>query len=374
MVRLVRDQANKTFDIYLQRVRKYSETLPETVLRPAISSSNSAVATAAGPRMGTVQNDSSWAGWAISSFTNKISSARGEMQTRSSAANGSAGTAGSDTKRSISAPSVPHIHPSTVSKESVTSTAQPTIPIETNYFDDEPFADSTSNDLMNLEDIDEDIDAWGALGDMDDQDGPPSSEHTHQQTTTTQATKDQLPSKEKEKEKSSQFIAYDDSGEPDFAGWLAAQAQSKAKNKALPKGLTKKSTTTTTGNATSGLGKVGRASTTASVVKLPPGSRSSTKSTMTSTTAGISKTNKLPLPSKGGGGGRSEGIELGEAEENAWAEETSSTSKPATVGGMKGVTKTMDTKPRDDTGVGGGAAWGAAADDDDVDGWGDGWD
>ena len=36
-------------------------------------------------------------------------------------------------------------------------------------------------------------------------------------------------------------MPYDDGGEPDFEGWLNAQAASKVKNnKALPKGLTKK--------------------------------------------------------------------------------------------------------------------------------------
>jgi SCY1-like protein 1 len=36
-------------------------------------------------------------------------------------------------------------------------------------------------------------------------------------------------------------MPYDDGGEPDFEGWLNAQAAAKAKNsKVLPKGLTKK--------------------------------------------------------------------------------------------------------------------------------------
>jgi SCY1-like protein 1 len=37
---------------------------------------------------------------------------------------------------------------------------------------------------------------------------------------------------------------YDDGGEPDFAGWLAAKSQSKVKNP-LPKGLTKAASTNT---------------------------------------------------------------------------------------------------------------------------------
>lgn len=54
---------------------------------------------------------------------------------------------------------------------------------------------------------------------------------------------------------------YDDKGEPDFAGWLAAQSQAKSK-KPLPKGLTKTSNprpsladrTTSTGTMGSGIG------------------------------------------------------------------------------------------------------------------------
>jgi len=49
-------------------------------------------------------------------------------------------------------------------------------------------------------------------------------------------------------------VAYDDQGEPDFEGWLNAQAQAKKTTKtALPKGLTKKATTTAAVRSTSSL-------------------------------------------------------------------------------------------------------------------------
>jgi SCY1-like protein 1 len=72
-------------------------------------------------------------------------------------------------------------------------------------------------------------------------------------------------------------LAFDDGGEPDFAGWLAAQSQAKAK-KALPKGLTKSTAsssaplnvrpgladrTTSTGSMGSGVGARKLAGTTA---------------------------------------------------------------------------------------------------------------
>lgn len=69
-------------------------------------------------------------------------------------------------------------------------------------------------------------------------------------------------------------VAFDDGGEPDFAGWLAAQSKSKSK-KLLPKGLSKPSAsqdstsrpmvgsrTTTTGSVGSGIGAAKLASTT----------------------------------------------------------------------------------------------------------------
>lgn len=58
--------------------------------------------------------------------------------------------------------------------------------------------------------------------------------------------------KPKNKNAEQGFVAYDDSGEPDFAGWLTAQAQAKAK-KPLPKGLTKKSDTSRGSSETSGV-------------------------------------------------------------------------------------------------------------------------
>jgi SCY1-like protein 1 len=76
-LRIVRDQASKTLDIYIQRVKRYSQSLPESALPPS-SASGSSQKNA--PRIGTTQTDTSWAGWAISSFTNKLTAASGEIQ------------------------------------------------------------------------------------------------------------------------------------------------------------------------------------------------------------------------------------------------------------------------------------------------------
>ena len=55
--------------------------------------------------------------------------------------------------------------------------------------------------------------------------------------------------------------AFDDGGEPDFAGWLAAQSKSKAGPRALPKGL---------GKTTNGTSLAARPTTTRSISSGPP--------------------------------------------------------------------------------------------------------
>ena len=79
--KMIRDQANKTLNIYLERVRKYSTTLPDSVLPPPETAS------APTTRVATPQPQAGMGGqmlgWAISSFTNKISTAAGDIQPNS---------------------------------------------------------------------------------------------------------------------------------------------------------------------------------------------------------------------------------------------------------------------------------------------------
>lgn len=206
--KLVRDQASRAMDIYLQRVRKFGSTMAETALPPAeISNPNSALAA----RMGN-QSDTSWAGWAVSSFTNKLGTARGEMatvstnmvtQTRSTSASGGAtptmpGQFASERPSAASSPKPKVVQPTHISKDSM---SQPEI--EAEDWNGDP------------------IDAWGTMdGDGDSFFDAPS-------------TKKQTPG-------TGPAVAFDDGGEPDFAGWLAAQSQAKTKAKnPLPRGLSK---------------------------------------------------------------------------------------------------------------------------------------
>ncbi|RMZ78199.1 hypothetical protein DV738_g4040, partial [Chaetothyriales sp. CBS 135597] len=158
--KMVRDQANKTFDTYMQRVQKYASTLSDTALPAQNSSSSAAAATA----KTTSQNDTSWTGWAVSSFTNKLTSAK---------------------------------------------VSQP-----------EPKEEE--------EVIEDSLDAWGEMDQEDDAffDAPSAVKPAAAPAKTT--------------------TPFDDGGEPDFAGWLAAQSKAKS-GKPTPKGLTKTPTSTLAG-------------------------------------------------------------------------------------------------------------------------------
>lgn len=212
--KMIREQANKTLNIYLERVRKYQTTLPDTVLPPPETSS------AGTTRMSTpqpgAQAGAGWAGWAISSFTNKISSATGEIQPNgtgskptlaesAAAAAVAANGAGRPTiQPNASAPVVPR-----VSSGLRTSAVAPA----SSAADEEDFGDS----------------GWGEMEDNDTADDP-----WGEPATTTSS-------------RPSTSVTYDDGGEPDFEGWLNAQAAAKtASKKPLPKGLAKKGTAATT--------------------------------------------------------------------------------------------------------------------------------
>ncbi|KAL9075594.1 MAG: hypothetical protein Q9157_003976 [Trypethelium eluteriae] len=229
--KLVRDQANKTLDLYLQRVRKYSSTLPDTVQPAATSNSTSGTI----PRMSTPQNDTSWAGWAISSFTNKLSSAQGEINSTATAStNGhppsrpqaprtvsdqTNSTLAATQSRTTTKPSSPSpLHRQALSSPTETDLMSSSTPSVAEDFN-EPWGDDFGASAIGAgEDPDEFNGAWG-----DDANDPFAQTAAKPAVAT---------------------ATFDDKGEPDFAGWLNAQAQAKTKKKnPLPKGLGKSATT-----------------------------------------------------------------------------------------------------------------------------------
>lgn len=120
------------------------------------------------------------------------------------------------------------------------------------------------------EDNDDVFEAWGAMDDdegggggggdafFDAQVSPRPSTSTFSAATTPAAT----------------AAPFDDGGEPDFAGWLAAQSKSRTK-KPLPKGLSggssgSKTTTTTTATATRSVGSATSKTTQSKAASQPP--------------------------------------------------------------------------------------------------------
>ena len=213
--KLVRDQANKTFDVYVARVRKHANTLPDTVL-PSPSATIQANSASA-PRIGTPQTDTSWSGWAISSFTNKLASTSGEIQAKPAATSLPPKTPNSALlPRPSSANAALKSSPQVPTSSSLKlHPAKPAIVRSSTH---QFFGDAQAED----DDLD---DAWGELGEESFFDAPADpvpSIPVLSTTSTISLTKQ----------------AYEDSGEPDFAGWLSAQAQAKQKAP-LPKGLAK---------------------------------------------------------------------------------------------------------------------------------------
>lgn len=179
--------------------------MADTALPPneGVSAANAPAA-----RMGN-QNDTSWAGWAISSFTKQVATARGTME---STTNGHA-KPGQDGSTSASLPPSGRATPN-VQVQHATRTQPQTVTTA-------PRANETAKFDGPEAGNDEGFDAWGTMDDEDD---------TFFDAT---ASRKRTPSP-------GPASAFDD-GEPDFAGWLAAQSQAKAK-KALPKGLAKSTT------------------------------------------------------------------------------------------------------------------------------------
>lgn len=205
--KLIRDQANKTLNIYLERVRKYGQTLPETILPPPGSEPGTRVTS---PQPGAAQQ---WMGWAVSSFTNKLSSATGEIQPN---ANGVR-----PLERSSSTP------PSNGAASRSTSNVTAAVSSSSSGLQNSSSATATAT--AEEEDFG---DGWG---DMDDTTGTRDDTYNPWDVSVP-ATQPKQSSKS-----NTSIAAYDDGGEPDFEGWLNAQATAKQQSKKpLPKGLAPK--------------------------------------------------------------------------------------------------------------------------------------
>lgn len=169
----------------------------------------------------STSNDKSWAGWAISSFTNKIAAADGEIEP-TVATNKAAET---EAARSASVPRPAKSSPSTQLELPKGTPLRPAAQPLGRSLSDRPVP------VVQQEEIDDEgddvFDAWGAMDDEDQETDP-----------FTAAVASPKPSSPDPSANKASAVPFDDGGEPDFAGWLAAKNQSKAK-KPLPKGLNK---------------------------------------------------------------------------------------------------------------------------------------
>jgi len=244
--KLVRDQANKTLDVYLRQVRKAAGLMADTALPPDAPSRSLSTT----PRMGAPQPSeaASWAGWAISSFTNKLSTAAGDIEPSSTAAPSPAVEKPATLPiRSTASASALHRQTITSPPPLSTRTSMSSASAAADYF-----AESAPADVGE-----DDFEAWG---DMDGDEAGFADAVAEQPKPMKPATSAANP--------------FGDADEPDFAGWLAAQAGKKTAGKPLPKGLGKASVarpaqlgrTTTGGVGAAGTRKVSAASV-AAVVK-----------------------------------------------------------------------------------------------------------
>ncbi|KAF2622274.1 ARM repeat-containing protein [Macroventuria anomochaeta] len=214
--KLIRDQAQKSVDIYIARIRKHAATMPDTVLpSPGLTAGG-----VAAPRIGTPANESGWAGWAISSFTNKLASTSGTIEPGST-------TNGAADQRSSSMP------PAVSSKPPVPLASKPGMPLHSAKSSANIPTVKSPDPAAAFADEAEDFDGdWGGFADHDGFGNHTSTKEGEEDPWGTPAVS-----------KPTGTTSFDDKGEPDFAGWLAAQNQTKkAATKPLPRGLTKSST------------------------------------------------------------------------------------------------------------------------------------
>ena len=239
--KLIRDQASKTIEVYLQKIKKAAAAMPDTALPPE-------TVAAGGPRMSTPQPAessasaaSAWAGWAISSFTNKLSAAAGEIQSNS---NGTAPSAASSKPR----PTPSSQTASALHRQALKSPTPASAPLSRTSSSGAIGNATTESFFPDPDPAEDDGDAWGDMdeGTGDDFFGDSQESQSLSSSTT-------LPKKETSTTTSSSRAVsgagagtgsaapFDDGSEPDFAGWLAAQAQKKNQigGKPLPRGLSK---------------------------------------------------------------------------------------------------------------------------------------
>lgn len=239
--KLIRDQANKAIEVYLQKIRKAAAGMADTALPPESATSGNPRMSTPQPAESSASAASAWAGWAISSFTNKLSAAAGEIESNGASTPAAAPAPASKPARSAASSSQTA---SSLHRQALKSPTPSSAPLSRT---------SSSGGMAGGESFfadpdvgDDDGDAWG---DMDDSN---TAADLFGGDDNTQSFSRPSAGGGGGTAGSSRTVSgtgggggatpFDDDAEPDFAGWLAAQAQKKSAiggGKAMPKGLGK---------------------------------------------------------------------------------------------------------------------------------------
>ncbi|KAK2841639.1 hypothetical protein FQN49_006058 [Arthroderma sp. PD_2] len=214
--KLVRDQANKCVDLYLQRVRKFGAGMADTAIPQERGDSSSLAARLPSPNNAAA----SWAGWAISSFASKAEQTKGVIEPIQPTQPKSNGKLVND--------SLPTSRAASTTPTLAQNVAQFSRPPNTT-------AASVTPDLLEEEDESNAFEDWGAMDEAIDDDAEGQGQEEAFFETAESASPALSPRPHK----------FADEGEPDFAGWLASQSKAKAK-KPLQKGPKKPSPSSST--------------------------------------------------------------------------------------------------------------------------------
>lgn len=238
-IRVVREQASKTLEQYLSRVRRYAQSLPETA---TTSNANGTATTGLRTSTPTSGTDFSWTGWAISSFTNKATAASGEMSSKPPLV-AITGTRPKDTLQSIGSR---EFETGSQPPSNLSTGAAPKLTFPRTITETTKLAASFTTPGIIKDDWE--TSEWGAIDEADVSDDAWNSFNDEGNVkrlakVSLDGSTAQLDSPVKSEAKSSEEATkqepkknQDSDNEPDFASWLKAQQSAKS-GKPLPKGL-----------------------------------------------------------------------------------------------------------------------------------------
>lgn len=237
--KLIRDQANKAIEVYLQKIRKAAAAMADTALPPESATSGNPRMSTPQPAESSASAASAWAGWAISSFTNKLSAAAGEIESNGASTPAAApAPAASKPTRPTTSQTASSLH-----RQALKSPTPSSAPLSRTSSSG-GIAGGGESFFADPDVGDDDGDAWGDMDDNTTADlfGGDDSTQSFSRPSAAGGGGGGTAGSSRTVSGTGGATPFDDGAEPDFAGWLAAQAQKKSAiggGKAMPKGLGK---------------------------------------------------------------------------------------------------------------------------------------